>query len=97
MLANTSRWSHAHGNTVVPSRWQATKASDNSPMFRILAAMLGRFGLGVIDHARARQAIRGVAARVSPLERADNIQPAAGEGYCGPAGSDGSGRLPRKR
>ena len=24
MLANTSRWSHAHGNTVVPSRWQAT-------------------------------------------------------------------------
>ena len=24
MLDNTSRWSHPHGNTVVPSRWQAT-------------------------------------------------------------------------
>lgn len=24
MLTNTSRWSHARGNTVVPSRWQAT-------------------------------------------------------------------------
>ena len=24
MLSNTSRWSHARGNTVVPSRWQVT-------------------------------------------------------------------------
>lgn len=24
MLTNTSKWSHARGNTVVPSRWQAT-------------------------------------------------------------------------
>jgi len=24
MLTNTSRWSHARGNEVVPSRWQAT-------------------------------------------------------------------------
>ena len=24
MLDNTSKWSHARGNTVVPSRWQAT-------------------------------------------------------------------------
>jgi hypothetical protein len=24
MLTHTSRWSHAHGNGVVPSRWQAT-------------------------------------------------------------------------
>jgi hypothetical protein len=24
MLTDTSRWSHAHGNEVVPSRWQAT-------------------------------------------------------------------------
>ena len=24
MLSNTSRWSHARGNEVVPSRWQAT-------------------------------------------------------------------------
>lgn len=23
MLDNTSKWSHARGNTVVPSRWQA--------------------------------------------------------------------------
>jgi hypothetical protein len=26
MLANTSRWSHPPGSTVVPSRWQATSA-----------------------------------------------------------------------
>ena len=26
MLDNTSKWSHARGNTVVPSRWQATGA-----------------------------------------------------------------------
>ena len=25
MLTNTHRWSHAPGNTVVPSRWQATE------------------------------------------------------------------------
>ena len=24
MLDNTSKWSHPRGNTVVPSRWQAT-------------------------------------------------------------------------
>ena len=24
MLTHTSRWSHARGNAVVPSRWQAT-------------------------------------------------------------------------
>jgi hypothetical protein len=24
MLTHTSRWSHARGNEVVPSRWQAT-------------------------------------------------------------------------
>jgi hypothetical protein len=24
MLTNTSKWSHARGNEVVPSRWQAT-------------------------------------------------------------------------
>jgi hypothetical protein len=24
MLTHTSRWSHARGNGVVPSRWQAT-------------------------------------------------------------------------
>jgi hypothetical protein len=24
MLTDTSRWSHARGNEVVPSRWQAT-------------------------------------------------------------------------
>lgn len=24
MLTNTHRWSHTPGNTVVPSRWQAT-------------------------------------------------------------------------
>ena len=27
MLSNTSRWSHARGNTVVPSRWQVTPHS----------------------------------------------------------------------
>ena len=26
MLSNTSKWSHARGNTVVPSRWQVTGA-----------------------------------------------------------------------
>jgi len=25
MLTDTSRWSHARGNAVVPSRWQATR------------------------------------------------------------------------
>ena len=25
MLDNTSKWSHPRGNTVVPSRWQATR------------------------------------------------------------------------
>ena len=24
MLTDTTKWSHARGNTVVPSRWQAT-------------------------------------------------------------------------
>ena len=28
MLTNTSRWSHARGNEVVPSRWQATHIMD---------------------------------------------------------------------
>jgi len=30
MLSNTSRWSHTRGNTVVPSRWQATLAVRRS-------------------------------------------------------------------
>ena len=30
MLDNTSKWSHPRGNTVVPSRWQATALSDES-------------------------------------------------------------------
>ena len=34
MLSNTSRWSHARGNTVVPSRWQATIA--DSAQFSVL-------------------------------------------------------------
>ena len=29
MLADTSKWSHARGNTVVPSRWQATASSED--------------------------------------------------------------------
>ena len=28
MLDNTSKWSHPRGNTVVPSRWQATARLD---------------------------------------------------------------------
>jgi len=28
MLTDTSKWSHARGNEVVPSRWQATQAAD---------------------------------------------------------------------
>ena len=28
MLDNTSKWSHARGNTVVPSRWQATVTTE---------------------------------------------------------------------
>ncbi len=31
MLTDTSRWSHARGNTVVPSRWQATRFSTAAP------------------------------------------------------------------
>ena len=30
MLDNTSKWSHARGNTVVPSRWQATPTKHAS-------------------------------------------------------------------
>ena len=30
MLDNTSKWSHPRGNTVVPSRWQATRPSSRS-------------------------------------------------------------------
>ena len=29
MLTDTSRWSHARGNEVVPSRWQATERVHN--------------------------------------------------------------------
>ena len=29
MLDNTSRWSHARGNAVVPSCWQATRTFDD--------------------------------------------------------------------
>jgi hypothetical protein len=29
MLTQTSRWSHARGNTVVPSRWQATQGGTS--------------------------------------------------------------------
>jgi hypothetical protein len=33
MLDNTSKWSHARGNTVVPSRWQMTRTSfGNDPL-----------------------------------------------------------------
>lgn len=31
MLSNISRWSHAHGNEVVPSRWQATDGMSRMP------------------------------------------------------------------
>ncbi len=30
MLTDTSRWSHARGNEVVPSRWQATSAGRSA-------------------------------------------------------------------
>ena len=30
MLTHTSRWSHAPGNAVVPSHWQATSKIANS-------------------------------------------------------------------
>ena len=30
MLDNTSKWSHPRGNTVVPSRWQATYTTLNT-------------------------------------------------------------------
>jgi hypothetical protein len=30
MLTDTSRWSHARGNEVVPSRWQATKETASA-------------------------------------------------------------------
>lgn len=31
MLNDTSRWSHTRGNTVVPSRWQATAQGGRGP------------------------------------------------------------------
>ena len=31
MLTHNSRWSHAPGNTVVPSRWQATPGEATCP------------------------------------------------------------------
>jgi hypothetical protein len=32
MLDNTSKWSHARGNTVVPSRWQMTPGLLQYPL-----------------------------------------------------------------
>jgi hypothetical protein len=35
MLTDTSRWSHARGNEVVPSRWQATLSGSPSESWRL--------------------------------------------------------------
>lgn len=35
MLSNTSRWSHARGNTVVPSRWQVTDLGEGRMALRL--------------------------------------------------------------
>jgi len=48
MLNNTSKWSHARGNTVVPSRWQATIAHQPPPEE-------GRRGEQEQDHSHAGQ------------------------------------------
>jgi len=41
MLTHTSRWSHARGNGVVPSRWQATASSRGLPAGRQLTLLTG--------------------------------------------------------
>ncbi len=39
MLTNTTKWSHAAGNHVVPSRWQATFPNRES-IIRLVGAVL---------------------------------------------------------
>ena len=45
MLTHTSRWSHAPGNRVVPSRWQATQCS---PLARGESISLTRLRTGLV-------------------------------------------------
>ena len=40
MLDNTSKWSHPRGNTVVPSRWQATGIFPNEASVIRLVGMI---------------------------------------------------------
>jgi uncharacterized Zn finger protein len=35
MLTHTSKWSHARGNEVVPSRWQAIAVTDGSEGWQV--------------------------------------------------------------
>ena len=52
MLRHTSRWSHAPGNTLVPSHWQATRGSYLSPKYRRIAARRGpKKALVAIEHS----------------------------------------------
>jgi hypothetical protein len=49
MLTDTSRWSHARGNEVVPSRWQATRTLKETPL---------AFTAG--SHTRVRNVLREI-------------------------------------
>jgi hypothetical protein len=41
MLTNTSRWSHARGNEVVPSPWQATFGHQSDPLTVAVRSPIG--------------------------------------------------------
>ena len=52
MLTHTSRWSHARGNEVVPSRWQATASHAHhlvqDPALVLFRSLHMRLGVPVV-------------------------------------------------
>ena len=52
MLAETTKWSHPLGNTVVPSPWQTTIASWKRPEF-VSAEPLGLTHPAIVEAAEA--------------------------------------------
>ena len=60
MLTNTSRWSHARGNEVVPYRWQATRRTTRS---------WGWTCLVTVDGCNVKAPSGGEVAGISPVDR----------------------------
>ena len=64
MLDNTSKWSHARGNTVVPSRWQATTiAPAEAVSAEEIRALVDEIGFDYIARRSHRRPLRGQDAR----------------------------------